>query len=521
MEHAGVVDAFEFAETRTDATLQAALDTIGARPITLLLPYDGDGLWTLNLPHTFPANLLLWIPAGVYLTGSGHLTIDCQVVAHTDNWYLGTGGLSGQYRTSTIGALEVQRLGVNTNNPQAPLHVLGGGLQALDAILRLEDGFGTATAYVAFYNAGVQYGALGLPGGVNDIALALSNSARFAVVGGPMGIGINTPQARLRVAGDAALPAIIRVEDALGTHVAHIDFFNAGLQYGALGLAGGTNDVRLVLSNGANFALMGGPMGIGTFPPQAQLHVFGPAGNITGVRIEEPVPNEGAVVNFVSAGVSRALFGLHGTQHVALEIAGTSKFIVNGNGVGFGGVPGAFYFEVFSSQCAMPGGGPWLNSSSDARLKQNISLFTDGLNVALRLTPKWYEYNGLGGMPKDGRRYVGFVAQDVLEVAPYMVGVDPDRKLHPEDAATTEVYTMHEAALPHILLNAIQEQQRLIDTQTVQIAALLALVTALEADRVGAEAGAGWPNPLLRNCFLRFCTRKSAPFCAPMPSAVN
>jgi hypothetical protein len=105
----------------------------------------------------------------------------------------------------------------------------------------------------------------------------------------------------------------------------------------------------------------------------------------------------------------------------------------------------------------MPGGGPWGNSTSDARLKKNVSDFTMGLAVAVQLVSKYYEYNGLGDTVDDGKQYVGFIADDLVAIVPHMVGHDTTRKLHPDDPTTTDFYTTNEGSLVHILLNAVKE----------------------------------------------------------------
>ncbi|MCX6180357.1 MAG: tail fiber domain-containing protein [Bacteroidetes bacterium] len=58
-------------------------------------------------------------------------------------------------------------------------------------------------------------------------------------------------------------------------------------------------------------------------------------------------------------------------------------------------------------------------TTSDARLKKDIVVFADGLNIIRGIQPKKYKYNGLGGTPNDGVDYVGVLAQDIKTIAPY------------------------------------------------------------------------------------------------------
>jgi hypothetical protein len=66
-----------------------------------------------------------------------------------------------------------------------------------------------------------------------------------------------------------------------------------------------------------------------------------------------------------------------------------------------------------------PGGGSWTNSS-DRRLKQNINDYGDGLDEVMRIRPVTFHYNDLSGYDTDPE-YVGVIAQELQEVAPYMV----------------------------------------------------------------------------------------------------
>ncbi len=98
-----------------------------------------------------------------------------------------------------------------------------------------------------------------------------------------------------------------------------------------------------------------------------------------------------------------------------------------------------------------PGGGAWL-APSDRRIKKNIESFTDGLNIVNQLNPVTFEYNGKGGTQDNGKKFVGFIAQEVEEVAPYMVQTSEDPS---EDIKDLKV--IDDTALNKILVNAIQE----------------------------------------------------------------
>jgi hypothetical protein len=105
-----------------------------------------------------------------------------------------------------------------------------------------------------------------------------------------------------------------------------------------------------------------------------------------------------------------------------------------------------------ATQGFKPGGGSWV-ATSDARLKKNVHDYDRGLDAVLALRPISYEYNGKAGTPKDGRRFVGLVADEVLPVMPEMVGTT--RELL--DDAPTEIKTLDQTALTFALVNAVQE----------------------------------------------------------------
>ncbi|MCB9233939.1 MAG: tail fiber domain-containing protein [Bacteroidia bacterium] len=97
-----------------------------------------------------------------------------------------------------------------------------------------------------------------------------------------------------------------------------------------------------------------------------------------------------------------------------------------------------------------PGGGSWA-ALSDRRLKQNIRPYTDGLAALTRIKPVTFEYNGLANTREGDIEYVGVIAQDVAEVAPYMVG------------QSGEYLSVDPSAFTYMLINAVQEQQKQIE----------------------------------------------------------
>jgi len=113
-----------------------------------------------------------------------------------------------------------------------------------------------------------------------------------------------------------------------------------------------------------------------------------------------------------------------------------------------------------------PGGGDWV-TTSDLRLKTNIVDYNDGLTELLQIKPVWYSYNQRSKMLDLTKRYVGVIAQDMLNIAPYMVEEKAYFQKIEEDENGVEhildpgenFYTYDSSALTYMLINAIKEQQ--------------------------------------------------------------
>jgi len=125
--------------------------------------------------------------------------------------------------------------------------------------------------------------------------------------------------------------------------------------------------------------------------------------------------------------------------------------------------------QLYNASAIKPNGGLWV-APSDARTKKDVSDFLDGLDLLERMRPVNYTYNGLGETP-EGLHGIGFIAQELREVAPYMVSIDR-RKLHPTDDAAIDMLTVDASALPLITMNAVRELHAIIQDQATTIESL-------------------------------------------------
>jgi hypothetical protein len=114
------------------------------------------------------------------------------------------------------------------------------------------------------------------------------------------------------------------------------------------------------------------------------------------------------------------------------------------------------------SQGYKPGGGSWA-TVSDERLKHDIKPFDDGLSTLLRIDPIRYKYIEELGFTDPNREYIGVRAQQIAEVAPYMVeekrlGYQVDEETGKViDEGMGEYYTFDPSALDYLQINAIKE----------------------------------------------------------------
>lgn len=272
---------------------------------------------------------------------------------------------------------------------------------------------------------------------------------------GNFGIGPGNPDSKLRVNGGA------RIEDYLkmgGSGVFEVD---------AVGITGGRFKIDAA-----------GNVGIGTNSPDTKFTVNGAIKATQTLIVDNAGTNSGTAPDITLGSASGEGIGSQrttGTNQWGLDFYTnfTRKMVIlNGGNVGIGTSSPAFKLEV-NGTAAKPGGGSW-TATSDSRLKQNIRPYTDGLNTLLRINPVTYHYNEKSGYDTDAE-HIGVIAQELQPIAPYMVTESP---IKAEDSSP--YLTVDNSAMTYMLINAIKEQQKMIDQLHRENAALSAKTDKLE-----------------------------------------
>lgn len=164
-------------------------------------------------------------------------------------------------------------------------------------------------------------------------------------------------------------------------------------------------------------------------------------------------------VRINSGGTSSLFFG---SSNNGVQWNGTAVF----TGWSSGGTFIAFnsgFLESSTSDTRKPGGGSW-TSSSDARLKENVVNYTQGLSAITALRPVRYNYNDVTklGVDTNHKTFTGLIAQEVQQTPlADMVAVGADNYLN-----------LDPSELTFTLINAVKELSAQVDTLKAEVAAL-------------------------------------------------
>jgi hypothetical protein len=261
---------------------------------------------------------------------------------------------------------------------------------------------------------------------------------------GDVGIGTTTPGRRLHV--ESAEDGQIKVKGTAPTGFGGLVLSNDEDDKftGIVGVGGSSNpnadivnslflsapvDCDIVFQTvGRTRAIIdeGGNVGIGTNSPKQKLDVS--QGNII---LSEPggtmryimLQRDGSNVGSMSTANGRITLGAESGYDAMVQNSSGDGIIVkniSGN-VGIGTTDPGTYRLAVNGSAAKPGGGSWSNFS-DRRLKELSGDYQRGLAEVSRLKPIRYTYAEHNELKlAAGRKFVGLVAQEVLDVIPEAV----------------------------------------------------------------------------------------------------
>jgi hypothetical protein len=258
---------------------------------------------------------------------------------------------------------------------------------------------------------------------------------------GSVGIGTATPSVELDVVGDADISGQLLVSGGL----------TAGLQVSTMILsATSANVTSSVNANSANVT------------NAVTANTFTGASDFTSTGGDFYAGLSNGVIN-CGGGVMSA------TANIIADSTPTPSIATGDEDLYIGGD-----LEVIGNGFKT-GGGSWA-TISDIRLKGDVRPFDDGLASVLQIRPIRFRYAEGSGI-EDDREFVGVSAQDMLAVAPYMVEERALRQVIVEDESGVErvvapgekYFTFDPSALDYLLVNAVKEQQAVIERQQAVI----------------------------------------------------
>lgn len=193
-----------------------------------------------------------------------------------------------------------------------------------------------------------------------------------------------------------------------------------------------------VYKGGGSIWDSGGNIGIGTTAPGAKLEVAGTTSQVIAPESNLTIgsANGAGGIIFKTGNVDNGIF----TSTGKLGIGTTS--------------PGSYALALVGGD-AYKETGTVFSNTSDVRLKENITPFTDGLSIIEKLNPVSYTLNGKGETTK-GVSGISIIAQEVKDIIPYTIHTRK-AKLNPEDEEPTDLYTFDASPLTFVAVNAIKE----------------------------------------------------------------
>jgi len=277
-------------------------------------------------------------------------------------------------------------------------------------------------------------------GGIQELATLHAN--------GNFGINTINPLSKLEVKGG------LNITDQTATIVAPNGFIYAS---GGIHM-GSESFINSVAGNTFIATYPGTKTALGLNNPAAYLHLHAlTTSNTNHFKITTNVTGDAA-----TDGISIDMNGTnvdianHENGSIRFSTGSTNALVLDNaqNAIINGSTP----FEkltVYGDAVKSFGGTAWA-TWSDIRLKENIKPFSKGLNDVIKINPVEFNYNGKINTNRENKE-IGVIAQDLLEIAPFMVK-------NYYDSSFGDFLAVNNGAMVYMLINSVKElNQELIE----------------------------------------------------------
>jgi Chaperone of endosialidase len=396
---------------------------------------------------------------------------DPQVGTNTTNFLPKWNGTS--LGTGTI--YDNGNIGIGTSAPTSKLSIIGSSITSLAGNGSFQIGTTSffSSSMIADENEiqarfGTSAATLYLQNWGGD--LRLCDGGGSATFGGNVGIGTANPSYKLDVFGRMRLQSN---SNSAGTWFMNYD---NTVDAAFLGMQD-DNHLGLYGNSGAGWGLnmncTNGFVGIGTASSAYTLDVVSP--NYTAMKVKSGV--NGGTSLIVDAD------DLTGTVWAIQGIAPTSGFA------------GYFQGNVYCTS---------LFQASDERLKQNIKPLEKALDKVMKLETKTYNFRteGLEKMNLPAGNQFGFISQNMERIFPELVRLNPAKG----EEQPVEFKAVNYVGMIPILTEAMQEQQNIITTKTIELDKVKEELVAVKTDMEVLKTSMAKMEESLSQCCNNYAT---------------